>query len=377
MRNVYQKGVGRKRREIHKRVEAVFEDELDCHPRRVASFCKLLDDASTFDADRRGKAAALRLKVFGLAAKYHPLVEEPDKWFEFDESEVKNAIAEELGRSWVEIESGLYADVIDCQRLLEHQGYPDSAALLSRYNVAQVQACLYRAERMRVEASMDFKTIIRYAKLAGLLHDITRLGPSRYLIELSGQASVLRRTNRSGVNMARFLPALLCCEGWKMSADLIAPHGGRARLSLDEGDGLKSHLDSPPEFDSAIEEKFAKKFGEKRDGWTLVREGEILHHRQRAYVPDFVFRHDRCAEVLFEIAGFWTPEYIEARVKTIKLFSNRRFIIAVPEKSASRFEDTGAGLVTYKTTIKLAPVMSALNDYINPTGPTEMKKKTK
>ncbi len=36
--------------------------------------------------------------------------------------------------------------------------YPDAAALLRRYNVAQLQAALYRAERLVVTASEDFKT---------------------------------------------------------------------------------------------------------------------------------------------------------------------------------------------------------------------------
>jgi len=60
------------------------------------------------------------------------------------------------------------------QELEEFTGYPDAAAFLSRYNVAQLQACLYRAESMTVTAARDLKTILRYAKLAKLLHEITR-----------------------------------------------------------------------------------------------------------------------------------------------------------------------------------------------------------
>jgi hypothetical protein len=69
----------------------------------------------------------------------------------------------------------LYADVMQFQPLREFVGYPDGAALLSRYNVAQVQAALYRAVSMTVEATDDFKTILRYAKLARLMHEIKRL----------------------------------------------------------------------------------------------------------------------------------------------------------------------------------------------------------
>src|SRR5580765_4045612 len=48
---VYRSGIGRTRRELRQSVENLLADEPDCNPRRVASFCKLLDDAGDFDAD--------------------------------------------------------------------------------------------------------------------------------------------------------------------------------------------------------------------------------------------------------------------------------------------------------------------------------------
>ena len=71
---VYQHGVGRTRRELHRAVKGVLANEPDCDRRRVAAFCKLLGDASVFAADRKGAAAGLRLRVFEIAAAHHPLV---------------------------------------------------------------------------------------------------------------------------------------------------------------------------------------------------------------------------------------------------------------------------------------------------------------
>jgi uncharacterized protein len=123
---------------------------------------------------RQGKAAKLRLEVFSKAARFHPLVQEPDRLFEHQEDKAKAALAAELAMPWDEIERGLYADVIAHQQLESFPGYPDAAAFLSRYNVAQLQAALYRAETMTVTATRDLKTIVRYAKLARLLHEIVR-----------------------------------------------------------------------------------------------------------------------------------------------------------------------------------------------------------
>jgi len=357
---IYSDGKGRQRRQLHRDIESLFADEPDCPVRRIQAFCKLLDDRSIFWTDPDGRAAKLRLDVFSKVARFHPLVEEPDRLFENEETKIKAQIADELGLTWSEIEKGLYADVLSFQQLEHFVGYPNASALLSRYNVAQLQACLYRAESMIVVATDDLKTIIRYAKLARLLHEIVRLGPSRYRITFSGPASILHETRRYGVNFAKFLPALLACKGWRMTAILKTPWNTSAKLTLSDKDGFSSHLPPPDEFDSGLEESLAEKFGPKRDGWGLIREGEILHERQKTFVPDFTFYHDDGTEVFLEIVGFWTPEYLSHRRETLKQFRHNALLIAVPEKSLREEARIGENVLVYKTTLKLSFLTKAL-----------------
>ncbi len=357
---VYHGGAGRQRRDLHRQVEAIFADEPECPLRRIGAFCKLLDDASTYQTDPRGQASRLRLRVFTLAGRMHPLVDEPDRLFEHGQAEAKGRIADALGRPWADIEADLYADVMSYQRLESFEGYPDARALLSRYNVAQLQACLYRAERVTVDATDDFKTILRYAKLARLLHEIRRVGPGRYRIRFSGPASVLRQTRSYGVSFARFLPALLACRGWRFEAVLQTPWRAPARLTLSDRDGFSSHLPPPEQFDSSVEEAFAAKFGPQRAGWQLIREGEILHAGQTVFVPDFTFQHDDGTRVLLEIVGFWTPEYLAAKRQTLRQFRQPRLLLAVPERSVHPEAVIGDHVILYKTALKLAPVLEAL-----------------
>ncbi len=357
---IYRNGIGRQRRECHREVELLFADEPDCPTQRIQAFCKLLDEKSVFQADPRGEAGKLRMRVFTAAAQFHPLVGRPDRLFEYGETETKARIARQLGMSWSRIEGGLYADVMSFQRLESFTGYDGAAALLSRYNVAQVQACLYRAESMVITATNDFKTILRYVKLARLLHEIYRLGPSKYRIVLTGPASVLRRSRRYGVNFARFLPALLTCKGWNITAVVATPWNTKATLKLSDRDGFTSHLPPTDEFDSHLEESFAKKFGRQRDGWRLVREGEILYCRQTAFVPDFIFRHEDGTAVLLEIVGFWTPEYLAKKRQTLRLFRDHKILIAVPERSLREGASVGDDVIVYKTALKLKPVIEAL-----------------
>lgn len=360
---VYRNNVGLQRCVLHKRIESLFVNEPDCPVRRVQAFCKLLDDKSVFQADQFGKAASLRLKVFSEASRLHPLVERPDLLFENDQEAVKTRLAQKLGMSWKQVDQALYTDVLSYQQLEEFVGYGDAVSLLSRYNVAQLQACLYRAESVMVRAKDDFKTILRYAKLARLLHEIDRIGPGEYRMIFSGPASVLRQTRRYGVRFARFLPALLACKEWDMRAVLRTPWNSSAELVLSAGDYFCSHLPAPEEFDSKLEESFANKFGSERDGWRLIREGAVLHANQKTFVPDFVFRHEDGTEVLFEIVGFWTPEYLRARRQTLRRFRNHRILIAVPERSVREAAHIGGNTLVYKTALKLAPLMQALEAF--------------
>lgn len=360
MLSIYRGGIGRQRRQLHRNVEAVFADEGNCPSRRVRAFCKLLDDQSTYQTDPHGSAARLRLNVFALAAPAHPLVEQADRLFESEHTAVKQNIAIRIGRPWSDIERELYADVCAFQQLVAFEGYLDARTLLSRYNVAQLQACLYHARSMVVTATVDLKTILRYAKLAHLVHEIRRVGPSRYLIDLAGPASVLHETRRYGVNLARFVPALLACRGWRFEATIQTPWNTTARLNLSKRDGLRSHLPPPDEFDSHLEETFAEKFGDQREGWRLERETEIVHDGQTVFVPDFVFRHDCGVQVLFEIVGFWTPQYLAKKRQILQRFRRDHVLLAVPQRSLSDAGSINENVIVYKTSIKIAPVMAAL-----------------
>lgn len=358
----YRRGVGRTRRELHRDVHRILDAETDCPVRRIDAFCKLLDDASTFAGDRAGRAAALRRTVFRYAAELHPLVRSADRLFEHEEAVAKANIAAKIGRPWDEIERELFGDVIEFHRLESFDGFPDAAALLARYNVAQVQVALFGAVSLIVWASQDFKTILRYAKLARLMHTIRRAGDNRYEIRFDGPASILHDTRRYGVAMAKFLPALVACRGWRMHALVQTPRRGwTVGLDLSAADGLNSHLPPPDEFDSDVESAFAAKWGtEPRNGWTLLRETEILHAGQKAFIPDFVFRHESGKTVLFEIVGFWTPEYLEAKVATLRQFAQRPILLAVAETVASQMPELPAGTIRFKSAIKLNDVLERL-----------------
>lgn len=363
--DVYRRGVGQPRGSLHAAVRAVLGNDPHCPPRRGEAFCKLLDDVSTYGRSGAVEAASLRQAVFRAASALHPLSVASRQAGGHSRDSATRVIAQQLGRPWIEIERDLFADVFECHRLQECEGYADGRALLSRYNIAQQQAALYDAVSMTVRAGQDFKTILRYAKLAGLMHTVSRCGHARYEFRFDGPASTLRRSARYGVALARFLPALIACRDWSLTA-IIRRRKRQLRLELSSDDGLKSTMPAPNEFDSSVERVFAETWGHApRDGWTLIREGTVLSRGQKAFVPDFALQHECGVRVLLEIAGYWTPEYLQAKRETLQMFADTKILLAVCARNAVGLGDLVGDPIVYRTALRVEDVLQRLRQFVH------------
>ena len=363
MLEIYRNGSGRTRQSLHTSVRQLFQSVQDCPPRRILAFCKLLDDASDYSDSERGKTAKLRQSVFRAAAAHHPLVVVSDSLFDREEMKVKRSIAEQHGMDWPKLNESLFADLIENHLLKSFQGFDQAESLLARYNVAQAQVALFSAVRMSVWAKQDFKSILRFAKLARLMHKITK-SRDGYVFSFDGPASLLQNTHRYGLAMAKFLPGLLSCRGWSMKATIL---GSRFQppltLEMDDQCGLTSEAIPAKQFDSKLEESFCTKWGEgKRNGWRLERETEILHRGQTAFFPDFVFIHDLGHRVLMEVIGFWTPEYLSHKATVLQLFADQPILLAVSQPLKDKIEvDSNHTKVLFKTSIPVESVLQALD----------------
>jgi predicted nuclease of restriction endonuclease-like RecB superfamily len=70
-------------------------------------------------------------------------------------------------------------------------------------------------------------------------------------------------------------------------------------------------------FDSTVEEKFAKRFEQAETGWILTREPDpLVLSNGGAFIPDFMFeKYDK--KIYLEIVGFWTKEYLERKLQKV------------------------------------------------------------
>ena len=267
----------------------------------------------------------------------------------------------------------------ELQRLKKFKGYSSSGALLSRYNEAQIQSALYAATEMQVIARRDYRSLVMAAKKAMLLHDVQRLPTRGFRFTFYGPVSPLRTTRRYGVNLARIIPRLLTCKEWEMTAPIKIFKSGRDPiLRITSEDKYVSSLPETPELDSELERIFAEQWGkDARNGWVLERESEPRFEGQQAFFPDFTFAHQDGRRVLLEIVGHWTPEYLEAKRKTLLQFNKEPLLVAVNQGNAKAFLDTGIMVVPYKTSIKIEMVEKALKNIAgSPPAPNQLLPRT-
>jgi len=354
--DVYRARAGQTRGQVRNAARLALEE---LRPDRIEPVVKLLDDAASWSWPPAARAGERRLAVFEAAASRHPLLE----------TDAAHAVlAEVLGAE----DSGeapvprLYADYPEFHRLTGFPADYTAETLRADYDLAQAQALLYSATRVIVEARRDFKHILRYARLARLLHHVERIRgkDDGYRFVFDGPNSILRRTRVYGVDFARFLAALVRLPDWRLTAEIELRRGWRPfTFTLAAEDRLGAGLPAPPEFDSDLEEAIARKFGRERSGWTLHREAAVLDAGRALLVPDFVFRHEDGTEVVLEIVGYWTPEYVADKLRRLAAVRSVNLLVAVPRRLALRAGKLPATVLPFKRRLLLRDLLPRLEAF--------------
>jgi len=327
-------------------------------PDRVEAVIDLLDDAAVYEWPRGSRQAERRVRVFEAAAHAHPVLDPAARRRTLGDA--LDAVPERDD----EIVAVLYADYPEFHRLAAFPVDYSAADLRAEYDLAQAQALLYDAVSIQVDARADFKHIVQYARLSRLLHRIARTSGRGYRLVFDGPNSVLRRTHAYGVDFAKFLSALVQARDWRLDAAIAMRGRGRpVAFTVSSADGLRSRVPPPQLFDSGLEEAFARKFGEVRDGWRLRRETLLLEAGAHLVVPDFVFTHDDGTEVALEIVGYWTPEYLAEKFGKLAMVRDANLIVAVRKQWALRPGGLPAWALPFKTSILLKELMPRLNAF--------------
>lgn len=277
--------------------------------------------------------------------------------------------AAEYGLSSTQAEEILYADRPAAYVLADAGPAWTPDGLIARYNLELARAALYWADQMEVQIYSGFKDFWKYIKLFKLMFWATVI-EGGYSITLDGPISpFVKATTRYGRQLAAFLPALLLCERWQMTASVRPPQSDQAlRYQLSHKAGLTSHFKRSGEFDSRLEADFAAefqaKFGDERGPWRLTREDEVILLGDTVMIPDFAVTHKTDGRrALIELVGYWHPDYLERKVAKVRAAKRRDLILLVYEGvnlSKEKLQDAPSEVLYFKTKPVLKEVMAAV-----------------
>jgi len=170
--------------------------------------------------------------------------------------------------------------------------------------------------------------------------------------------------------MANFLPALPLCDRWEMEADILDDGGGSTTqtlsFALDDTDDLSSHYAAQSDFDSDVERTLAQKWDRANTDWELVREDDVLDLGAEVMLPDFAIEHPDGRRVIFEIVGFWTPEYLDEKLAKIREANRDNLIVAVSERldcSSGDFDGIDDRVLWFKSGIHVYDIVELAEKY--------------
>jgi predicted nuclease of restriction endonuclease-like RecB superfamily len=329
---------GKRRGELEEAVtEAFGEDPSQLVPQGLA---KLLEDRSEFETVAGLPPEQLREAVFAAAARQRQRPADPAALHpHFDRAAVLQDVAGQLGLTPEVVAEGLFADLKSEQRLVT---FKDLTAdrLLRRYNVGLAQAVVLRATAVRVEVRGEpprrLRQLLRRAKFHRLVCEALRQPKDKgFHLTLDGPLSLFTATQKYGLQLALFLPAVLPCQDFTLTADLLwGPERKPKKFVLTPPDGLTADGPDVGTYVPAEVAMFADLFRRKVDDWELTEEADLVPLGDGGFwVPDFRLVHKASGgAVLLEILGFWRRSGVEKLLERLRQHVRTPFLLAVSKE---------------------------------------------
>jgi predicted nuclease of restriction endonuclease-like RecB superfamily len=354
--NIFREHQGRQRAELDQELDEYVGAGTDY--KILRGMIKLLADRCLFDTATAQQPAEIRRALFLKARAHHPVNESARE-------QLINEVAVEMGCARGQVIEWLYADLAANQRIISFEEM-SAAELIDRYNLAQAQALLYRCTeidlRVEPQEQIEYRRLFDAIKNYRLIHLIRGSAKSGYEIKLSGPVSIFHRSQKYGIQMAVFLPALIACRGWKMRAEIDLKERGSAFFEIDSRQTrLRSDYWIETVEASPVAEKFSARWTDSE--WKLERCKDVIDLGGGAFIPEFVLQRGEAEKVYVEILGFWTPKYLTERLKEFERARMKNFILAVSDELRGSREaplNLPPNVVTFKSALDPREVRMAM-----------------
>ncbi|CAN5798840.1 DUF790 family protein [soil metagenome] len=368
---VFREGVGMSRGEIQSEIEALFgEGKATLIHQGLA---KVLEDRAEFEVVADVPPEQLREKVFSAAAELRKQLAGAGPRAPFRREAVLEAVASELGLESAQVAGSLFADLRDENRLLR---FDDLSAqrLIDRYNVALAQAVLLRSVSLQAEVRRErparYRALFRQLKFHRLLFRVQGTMAEGYTLHLDGPLSLFSATNKYGLQMALFLPALLLCEDFRLDAELRwGPKREPRAFHLEAADGLVSHYADTGQYVPAELGAFVDRFRQVAPAWDVSEATDIIElGREGVWVPDYRFVHKNSGtDVLVEILGFWKRSSLERTLRLLPQYGPSRFLLAISDRlkvDEETLEELPGSVLRFKEIPNAQEMAALLHSYL-------------
>jgi uncharacterized protein len=278
---------------------------------------------------------------------------------ELERMEIADSVASRLHLSSHDVVLKTMWSDLDDNLILDYFDAIDPEALVGWYNLSLMQTLLFNCTKLDfyISGGLNWKRVLRTVKRLGLMYYLQQpqqqQQENRIICSLEGPLSLFKLTDRYGTLLAKLLPSIIFSSDkkressgggeWYLDAWIVRKTmDGRKiyefKISKNEIPELMTdpYSSFPPSsitqkevagssslyndyniFDSAVEEKFAKRFEQAETGWRLTREPDpLVLSNGGAFIPDFMFeKYDK--KIYLEIVGFWTKEYLERKLQKL------------------------------------------------------------
>jgi len=333
---VFREGAGSTRGEIEAEVEEMVGQGATNLVHRGLAKC--LEDRAEFEVVAEVAPEVLREQVFTAAALTRKRLKAEGHRAPFRRDEILNEVAGRHGIEPAAVAGSLFADLKDENRMLRFDDI-DAQALLDRYNVALAQAVMLRSVLATVEVRGEkparYRQLFRWLKFHRLLHRVEGSMGEGYTIQIDGPLSLFSATNKYGLQMALFLPALLLCNDFRLDAELRwGPRRDPRTFHLESKDGLVSHYRDSGQHVPAEMKAFIERFRQVAPGWDVTESTEVVElGREGVWVPDYRFVHRKTQiDVLVEVLGFWKRSSVERLLRLLPRHGPPRYVLAIAER---------------------------------------------
>ncbi len=343
--SIFKENEGKKLKTIRREIKNFESGRSDY--KRIRGLAELIKRKCEFAQSTNLDAVKIRRKLF-------------ERGFVIDENErslIVQAISEEYGTLKQDIEKGMFADLEE-EHVLTKIGVLDPEKLVQEYNLSLTQTLLFNATEMTFTVDEAYQQVYRTINYLGLMYETDGTE-----IKVNGPVSLIKNTKRYGSSFAKLIPYIIKSNNWSIEAKIEMERGNELRiftfnLNSKNTIPLPTSKKEDVEFDSEVEEQFYKAILLHAPDWEIKREPTFIKAGNHVIIPDFGF-YKGDITIYLEVVGFWTPEYIQKKIKKLNQ-TETKIIVAVNQNLKCSRADFPDKVIFYKKRIPVKPILEIL-----------------